>query len=77
VSQHRTLICIFAGYKKKRTSVVVAGTIVVDVKKPAKIILRNHIIFISFRSFSVSGSLSSMKCGEKEKKEQKKKQSLI
>lgn len=34
--------------RKKRTAVVTAGTIVVDVKKPGRIILRNNIIIIVF-----------------------------
>ena len=53
------MICIFVGCeqdeeeeKKKGTLVDAAGTIVVDVKKPARIILRNDIIILFVRSIS-------------------------
>ncbi len=49
---------------------VAAGTIVVDVKKPARIILRNTIIIFFFSRFSI-------KCRERRKKsEQKKKENF-
>jgi hypothetical protein len=50
----------FVGTKKERTSVVAAGTIVADVKKPARIIFRNNIIMIIFLALS-------MKCSELER----------
>jgi hypothetical protein len=59
--------------EKERTSVEAAGTIVVDAKKPARIIFRNNIIIV----FAFSFFCLLMKCREEEKREKEKKKILI
>jgi hypothetical protein len=58
--------------RKKRTSVEAAGTIVVDAKKPARIILRNNIIIVFALSSPSPFSFLLMKCREKNRDRKKK-----